>query len=72
MKMSFSNEVGWCPICGGLMEPSESEVVGDYINANYACDDCEIDVTYAAPNDHRAWEEYADGEIYLEIEPFAS
>ncbi len=72
MKMSISNEVGWCPVCGELMEVINTEVVGEYINANYSCDECEIDVTYAAPNDHRAWEEYADGEIHIEIVTFAS
>lgn len=72
MKMIIDAEMGWCPVCGELMKPDGDEVVGEYINEFWLCNNCDNDVTYAIPRGHSKDERYADGEVLITITPFAS
>jgi len=68
MKMTIDNNMGWCPVCGEMMTPIDSELVVGYVNEHWVCNICEIDVTYVFPRDNSRWE----SEIQIVIEPFAS
>lgn len=72
MKMMIDTQMGWCPVCGQMMDAVDREIAGDYVNEHWLCNACEIDVTYAFPLGHLVLQPYADGEILIEIEPFAS
>lgn len=72
MIMKIQNEMGWCPVCGGLMKPDAAEIQGDYYNSPYSCDDCEIDVTYSTPRWLVGVEDKTEGEIEITITPYAS
>lgn len=65
--------IGFCPVCATLMEFVTSSAVGEhdeYWQTGCSCEQCELNVTYVAPNDKRQWHEYADCEIEIFIESF--
>ncbi len=72
VKMLIENEMGYCPVCGELMEAVPVDEYPDRDKQTvtaWECGYCAIDVTYTIPIDGN---EAEDGVNSIEIIPFAS
>ena len=58
--------IGDCPLCGGEMEHLDHEYRGDNLEDTYACDKCEVYVTYITPKDDgKEYREYSSIEVEI-------